>query len=112
MKKFFSVMLLALAIIFVGNNSASAKDVYIESSSGRDIYVVAESIDKSEPDTVKVTLKYVKNSYLDEVEHLIYFKPPGDMWWVNSEEAKRDGLRATRVWEPEKDKVLQYCLHY
>ena len=111
MKKFFSVMLLAVAIIFVGNNSASAKDVYITSYSGRDVYIVTESIDKSVANTVKVTLKFIKNGKLIEVEHRIYGKVDGT-WWENSEEGQREKLRATRVWEPESDKILQYCLRY
>ena len=113
MKKILSVMLLVISIIFVGgqNNFAEAKDVYITSYDWRDVFIVTESINKSEPNTVRVTVKYVKNGYLDEVEHRIYGKVDGT-WWQNSEEGIREGVRALRVWELEEDKVLQYCLSY
>ena len=94
--------------------TAAAQDVYIESEygSGRDIYVVTESIDTNGVDYVHVTLKYIKNARLTYTEHRIYGKASDGMWWLTSEEAKRDNLRATRVWEPNKDKILQYCLSY
>ena len=114
LKNFLSVILLAVAMLFVGSNPVSAKDVYIESDYGgrRDIYIVTESINKREANTVKVTLKFIKNGKLDYTEHRIYAKPEGDMWWMSSEEANREGLRPTRVWEPQEDKILQYCLRY
>ena len=113
MKKFFVAIIFGLTLIFGGLSTVAAQDVYIETeySGGRDIYVVTESIDTNGVDYVHVTLKFIKDGRLTYTEHRNYGKANGQ-WWVNSEEGKRDGLRATRVWEPEKEKILQYCLHY
>ena len=71
MKKIFSVMLLAAVLIFVGNNSASAKDVYVGTSNttGRECYVMTETIGFFEGDA-NCTIKMVRRSdgnvqYLD-----------------------------------------------
>ena len=120
MKNFFKSLVLGLGIVlasqFMAITTVAAQDVYIESVTypygGGDIYVVTESIDTNYDNYVNVTLKYIKSGRLTYTEHRKYGKASDGMWWVNSEEGKRDRLRATRVWEPEKDKILQYCLHY
>ena len=111
MKKFFAAIIFGLTLIFSGLSTVAAQDVFIKSDSGRDIYIVTESIDTNGNDYVNVTLKFIKNGRLTYTEHRNYGKVNGQ-WWTNSEEGKRDGLRSTRVWEPESDKVLMYCLNY
>ena len=75
-KKFFAVTLLAIAIIFVSNNQASAKDVYVGTSNttGRDCYLMTETIYSYWKGThahcIDATLKMVRRSdgnvqYLD-----------------------------------------------
>ena len=112
-KKFFASIIFALTLIFGRLPTVAAQDVYIESEygGGRDIYVVTESIDTNGVDYVHVTLKFLRGNALVYVEHRNYGKINGQ-WWKNSEEGKRDGLRATRVWKLSDDKVLQYCLAY
>ncbi len=76
LKKFFVVTLLAVAIIFVGNNSASAKDVYVGTSNttGRDCYLMTETIHDyfkgAHAHYIDATLKMIRRSdgnvqYLD-----------------------------------------------
>ena len=90
-----------------------AKDVYIASyEGGGDVYIVTETIDTNQSNTVRVTLKFIENGNLNKIEHRIYGRAQDGMWWLSSEEGKRNGLRPTRVWEPAKDKILQYCLSY
>ena len=93
--------------------TVAAQDVYIETEYGgsRDIYVVTESIDTNGIDYARVTVKYIKDGRLTYTEHRNYGRANGQ-WWVNSEEGKRDRLRATRVWNLAEDKVLIYCLNY
>ncbi len=44
-KKIFSVMILAAALIFIGNNQAEAREVYVGSySDGTRVYVLTETI--------------------------------------------------------------------
>ncbi|MBQ6297447.1 MAG: hypothetical protein IJK81_07115 [Selenomonadaceae bacterium] len=116
MQKFLKSLVVGSGLIigsqFMAIPTVAAQDVYIQSDSGRDIYIVTESIDTNGVDYVHVTLKYIKNARLTYTEHRIYGKASDGMWWLSSEEAKRDNLRATRVWEPNKDKILQYCLSY
>ena len=48
MKKLLSVMLLAAVLIFVGNNQAEAREVYVGSySDGSSVYLLTESVSKS-----------------------------------------------------------------
>ena len=117
MKNFIKPFILGVGLVlgsqFTAIPTVAAQDVYVmtEYSGARDIYVVTESIDTNRVDYVNVTLKYLKNGRLDYTEHRIYGKA-GGTWWLTGEEAKRDKLRPTRVWEPAEDNVLQYCLHY
>ena len=119
MKNFPKPFILGVGLVlgsqFMSVPTVAAQDVYIESVTypygGGDIYIVTESIDTNGVDKVNVTLKYIKNGQLTYTEHRIYGKA-GGTWWLSSEEAQRDKLRPTRVWEPAKDKILQYCLHY
>ena len=116
MKKFFKSLVFGAGLIlgsqFMAIPTVAAQDVYIQFDSGCDIYIVTESIDTNGIDYVNVTLKYIKNGRLVETEHRNYGRANNGQWWKNSEEGKRDGLRATRVWEPEKEKILVYCLNY
>lgn len=46
-RKIFSVMILAAALIFVGNNQAEAREVYVGSySDGSSVYLLTETIQK------------------------------------------------------------------
>lgn len=46
-KKIFSVMILAAALIFIGNNQAEAREVYVGSySDGTAVYILTETISK------------------------------------------------------------------
>ena len=112
-KKSFVTIIFALTLIFGRLPTVAAQDVYIESEygDGCDIYVVTESIDTNGVDYLHVKLKFLRGNSLVYVEHRNYCKVNGQ-WWKNSEEGKRDGLRATRVWKLSDDKVLQYCLAY
>lgn len=113
-KNFFATITFALTLSFGGLSNVAAQDVYIESEygGGRDVYVVTESIDTNGVDYVHVTLKFLRGNSLIYVEHRKYGKTSDGMWWFSSEESKRENLRATRVWKPKEDKILQYCLHY
>ena len=115
MKKFFASIIFALTLIFGGLPTVAAQDVYIESEygGGRDIYVVTESIDTNGVDYVHVTLKFLQGNSLVYVEHrnYAYVKEHG-MWYKNSEEGIRNKLRPAKVWEPDKEKILMYCLNY
>jgi len=108
---------LVLGIQFMAIPTAAAQDVYIESVTypygGGDIYVVTESIDTNGIDYARVTVKYIKDGRLTYTEHRTYsYVREHGCWYKGSEEAKREKLRPTRVWEPAEDKILQYCLHY
>ena len=47
-KKFFSVAVLAAVLIFVGNNSANAQDVYVGNrANGDTVYLMTDSIKKT-----------------------------------------------------------------
>ena len=64
-KKFFSVMILAAIIFFCGqNNFAQAKDIYVGTSNttGRDCYVMTESIYWENYYICNATLKMVNPS--------------------------------------------------
>ncbi|MBR2773609.1 MAG: hypothetical protein IKD73_01305 [Selenomonadaceae bacterium] len=117
MEKFFKSLVLGAGLIlgsqFMAIPTAAAQDVYIETEYGgsRDIYVVTESIDTNGIDYARVTVKYIKDGRLTYTEHRNYGRVNGQ-WWVNSEEGKRDRIRATRVWNVAEDKVLIYCLNY
>lgn len=120
MKKFLKSFVLGVGLVlgsqFMEIPTGAAQDVYIESVTypygGGNIYVVTESIDTNYDNYVNVTLKYIKGGRLTYTEHRKYGKASDGMWWISSEESKRENLRATRVWKPEEDKILQYCLHY
>ena len=44
-KKFFSVMILAAVLVFVGNNQAEAREVYVGSySDGSGVYLLTETV--------------------------------------------------------------------
>ena len=74
MKKFFSVLMLAMAIIFVGgqNNFAQARDVYVGTSNttGWACYVDTDSIYWQNYYQCSATLKMVKSS--GRVQNLYY----------------------------------------
>ena len=72
MKKLFSVMLIAIAIIFVGNTQAEARDVYVGTSNttGWACYVDTDSIYWQNYYQCSATLKMVKNS--GRVQNLYY----------------------------------------
>ena len=116
MKNFFQSLVLGAGLIlasqFMAIPTAAAQDVYIKSESRGDIYVVTESIDTNGIDYASVTVKYIQDGRLTYTEHRKYGKASDGMWWISSEEAKRENLRAIRVWKPAEDKILQYCLHY
>ena len=113
MKKFLAATILVAALIFGGIQTTFAQDVYIQSDSRGDIYIVTESIDTNGVDYVNVTLKFIQNGRLAETEHRQYAYVDGEgHWWVSSEEAQRDKLRPIRVWNPATDKVLMFCLNH
>ena len=118
MKNFLKSLIFGVGLVlgsqFVALPTVAAQDVYIETTTyphDGDIYVVTESIETNGVDYVNVTIKCIKNGRLTYTEHRKYFYAEGEnRWWVSSEEAKRDKLRPTRVWNPATDKVLMYCL--
>ncbi|MBQ3442537.1 MAG: hypothetical protein IJG33_04745 [Selenomonadaceae bacterium] len=116
MKKFFKSFALGAGLIlssqFMTIPTAAAQDVYIESESRGDIYVVTESIYTNGIDYASVTVKYIQDGRLTYTEHRKYGKASNGMWWISSEEAKRENLRPTKVWNLAEDKVLMYCLNY
>ena len=119
MENFFKSLVLGAGLIlgsqFMAIPTAAAQDVYIETEYGgsRDIYVVTESIDTNGVDYASVTVKYIKDGRLTYTEHRKYsYVSAHGCWYKGSEEAKRDNLRPTRVWNVAEDKVLMYCLNY
>ena len=117
MKKFFKSFALGAGLIlssqFMTIPTAAAQDVYIESESRGDIYVVTESIYTNGIDYASVTVKYIQDGRLTYTEHRKYsYVSAHGCWYKGSEEAKRDNLRPTRVWNVAEDKVLMYCLNY
>ena len=91
LKKFFAVMLLAAAIIFVGNNSANAQDVYVGTSNttGRDCYLMTETINSYMAGrrglNTEATLKMVRRSD-GNVQYLYYkFYELGTVHFTNSQ---------------------------
>lgn len=50
MKKIFSVIILAAVLIFLGNNQAEAREVYVGSySDGTAVYILTETIERNGP---------------------------------------------------------------
>ena len=88
MKKIFSVMLLAVVLMFVGNNQANAQDVYVGTSNttGRDCYLMTETIKSYRKSAhgmnYDATLKMVRRSD-GNVQYLYYtfYEAPKPYFW-------------------------------
>ena len=90
MKKFLSVMVLAVAIIFAGNNFANAQDIYAGSTGGLDFYVDTNSINLQGSGSFYVNVKKInsRTGNLKETNEWKFYKmtmdgesSPIDLGW-------------------------------
>ena len=86
MKKFFAAILFAV-MIFIGNSSANAQDVYVGTSNttGWDCYLMTETMHEINVNRFEVTLKMVTRSrsikYLD---YTFWRDNGGASWWFSN----------------------------
>ena len=84
MKKIFAVMLLAMSIIFVGNNQAEATEYYAgRNRSGADFYLIEESSHKNKALHLCCTVRIVYNKQSALVDYEFSIATAG-FWWRNS----------------------------
>lgn len=89
MKKFFAAILFAV-MIFIGNSSANAQDVYVGTSNttGWDCYIMTETMHDINSNSFEVTLKMVTQS--KNVKYLQYTfwrdSYDSDWYFINSQE--------------------------
>ncbi len=102
---------MVITIIATNDSKAYAEDVWVTKNGDYDVYVVTETIERSEDKNIYVNTKKVINNRLVNLDKRMYlYDKRSQMWWV-ADRYRRD-LRPTRVWEGENDPILGFCLNY